>query len=72
MNSEPCFKDNAAPSDCFVQDTFAAQKKLLSDASRDVFELQTREKANKHKVDRLHDYEKQIDQLIALQRLWYE
>ena len=56
----------------FVQDTFAAQKKLLSDATRDVFELQTKEKANKHKIDRLHDYEKQIDQLIVLQRLWCE
>ena len=56
----------------FIQDTFAAQKKLLSDATRDVFELQTKEKANKHKIDRLHDYEKQIDQLIVLQRLWCE
>ncbi|KAJ3531685.1 hypothetical protein NM688_g7540 [Phlebia brevispora] len=50
--------------------TFAAQNRLLADASRDVFELKTRLKANQHKVDRLHDYERQVDQLIKLQRLW--
>ena len=53
-----------------MQETFAAQKKLLSDATREVFELQTRIKTNQHKVDRLRDYERQIEQLIALQRLW--
>ncbi|KAI0818775.1 hypothetical protein BC629DRAFT_1579276 [Irpex lacteus] len=40
-----------------LQASFAAQGKLLSDA-------------NSAQVDRLHDYEKQIEQLIALQRLW--
>lgn len=32
--------------------------------------LETKIKENAHKVDRLHDYERQIEQLIALQRLW--
>ena len=35
-----------------------------------VFRLETQIKENAHKVDRLHDYETQIDQLIKLQRLW--
>lgn len=53
-----------------VQDTFAAQGKLLEDASQKVFRLQTQIKETAHKVDRLHDYETQVDQLIMLQRLW--
>lgn len=53
-----------------VQDSFAAQSKLLSDANHKVFELRTEIKAHQHKVDRLHDYERQIEQLIHLQRLW--
>ncbi|PCH38043.1 hypothetical protein WOLCODRAFT_114704 [Wolfiporia cocos MD-104 SS10] len=53
-----------------AKDTFAAQSKLLAAANQRVFQLETREKENKHKVDRLHDYEMQIEQLIKLQRLW--
>ncbi|EKM55596.1 uncharacterized protein PHACADRAFT_121237 [Phanerochaete carnosa HHB-10118-sp] len=53
-----------------TQDSFAAQSKLLSEANHKVFELKTDIKANQHKVDRLHDYERQIEQLIKLQRLW--
>ena len=52
------------------QDTFAAQGKLLAEATNAVFRLETRIKENAHKVDRLHDYEMQIDHLIRLQRLW--
>ncbi|KAI0093876.1 hypothetical protein BDY19DRAFT_919402 [Irpex rosettiformis] len=50
--------------------SFAAQGRLLSDANGRVFMLETQIKETAHKVDRLHDYEKQIEQLIALQRLW--
>ncbi|KAI0665193.1 hypothetical protein C8Q70DRAFT_942766 [Cubamyces menziesii] len=53
-----------------AKDTFAAQGRLLADANKLVFQLETRIKENAHKVDRLHDYETQIDQLITLQRLW--
>ncbi|TBU50853.1 hypothetical protein BD309DRAFT_1025514 [Dichomitus squalens] len=53
-----------------AKDTFAAQGKLLADANQLVFRLETQIKENAHKVDRLHDYETQIDQLIKLQRLW--
>ncbi|OBZ75601.1 Tuberous sclerosis 1 [Grifola frondosa] len=53
-----------------AKDSFAAQKKLLAEAVQRVFVLETKIKENAHKVDRLHDYEKQVDQLIKLQRLW--
>ncbi|EMD38392.1 hypothetical protein CERSUDRAFT_113551 [Gelatoporia subvermispora B] len=53
-----------------AKDTFAAQGKLLAEAVQRVFQLETKIKENAHKVDRLHDYERQIDQLITLQRLW--
>ena len=52
------------------QDLFAAQGKLLADALKEVFELQTQKKETQHKVDRLRDYERQIDQHIKIQRLW--
>ncbi len=54
-----------------AQDTFAAQGKLLAEATQAVFRLETRIKENAPKVDRLHDYEMQIEQLMKLQRLWY-
>ena len=54
-----------------AQDTFEAQRKLLAEANHTVFRLQTQIKENAHKVDRLYDYETQIDQLMRLQRLWY-
>ncbi|KAI0934089.1 hypothetical protein AcV5_006053 [Taiwanofungus camphoratus] len=50
--------------------TFEAREKLLAQAVQKVFQLETKIKENAHKVDRLHDYEQQIDQLIKLQRLW--
>ncbi|KAI0780854.1 Hamartin protein-domain-containing protein [Trametes elegans] len=53
-----------------AKDTFAAQGQLLAEANQLVFHLETKMKENAHKVDRLHDYETQIDQLIKLQRLW--
>ena len=57
--------------ECHQQKTFAAQGKLLEEALQKVFQLETKIKENAPKIDRLHDYEKQIDQLITLQRLWY-
>ncbi|KAI8998572.1 hypothetical protein BD414DRAFT_533409 [Trametes punicea] len=53
-----------------AKDTFAAQGKLLAEANNLVFQLDTKIKENAYKVDRLSDYETQIDQLIKLQRLW--
>lgn len=49
---------------------FDAQKKLLADAEKEVFELKTRQKENQHKIDRLHDYERQIEQHVRMQKLW--
>jgi predicted nucleic acid-binding Zn-ribbon protein len=49
---------------------FAAQGQLLADAVKQVFELQTQRKETQHKVDRLRDYERQIEQHIRMQRLW--
>ncbi|KAJ8078686.1 hypothetical protein PM082_012969 [Marasmius tenuissimus] len=51
---------------------FKAQGKLLSDATKEVFHLQTQRKETQHKVDRLHDYEKQIEQHMKMQTLWSE
>ncbi|KAF8638866.1 hypothetical protein AX17_001922 [Amanita inopinata Kibby_2008] len=49
-----------------------AQNMLLEEANNKVFELQTQKKETQHKVDRLRDYERQIDQYIKMQRLWDE
>ncbi|KAJ7219154.1 hypothetical protein GGX14DRAFT_590318 [Mycena pura] len=49
---------------------FEAQGKLLAEASKEVFGLQTQIKESQHKIDRLHDYEYQIEQHIKVQRLW--
>ncbi|GLB35411.1 putative tuberous sclerosis 1 [Lyophyllum shimeji] len=49
---------------------FAAQGKLLAEATQEVFELKTQKKETQHKVDRLRDYERQIEQHIQMQRLW--
>ncbi|KAG6376376.1 Hsp90 protein-domain-containing protein [Boletus reticuloceps] len=49
---------------------FAAQEKLLADAEKEAFELRTRQKENQHKVDRLYDYEQQIEQLVRMQKHW--
>ncbi|KZT67760.1 hypothetical protein DAEQUDRAFT_728762 [Daedalea quercina L-15889] len=53
-----------------AKETFAAQGKLLEEALQRVFQLETEIKENAPKVERLHDYERQIDQMITLQRLW--
>ncbi|KAF5386567.1 hypothetical protein D9615_001902 [Tricholomella constricta] len=53
-----------------AQALFAAQGKLLAEATKEVFELQTQKKETQHKVDRLKDYERQIEQHINMQRLW--
>lgn len=52
------------------QDTFVAQQKLLADAMHNVFQLETKMKENAHKIERLYDYELQIEQLVKMQRLW--
>lgn len=53
-----------------AQALFEAQGKLLANASEEVFELQTQKKETQHKIDRLRDYERQIEQHIKIQRLW--
>ncbi|TFK54957.1 hypothetical protein OE88DRAFT_1717047 [Heliocybe sulcata] len=49
-----------------------AQKQLVGDAARKTFQLETTIKENQHKIDRLHDYERRIDQLTKMERLWEE
>ncbi|KAJ7740733.1 hypothetical protein DFH07DRAFT_838927 [Mycena maculata] len=49
---------------------FEAQGTLLAEASKEVFELKTQKKESQHKIDRLHDYEHQIEQHVKVQRLW--
>ncbi|KAJ7582870.1 hypothetical protein C8J56DRAFT_955946 [Mycena floridula] len=51
---------------------FAAQEILLSDALKEVTDLKTQQKETQHKIDRLRDYEKQIEQHTKMQRLWDE
>lgn len=53
-----------------AQARFTAQGKLLADATKAMFELQTQKKETQHKVDRLRDYERQIEQHVMMQRLW--
>jgi len=53
-----------------LQALFQAQGTLLADATNKVFKLQTQKKENQHKIDRLTDYERQIDQHVKVQRLW--
>lgn len=49
---------------------FTAQGKLLSEATKDVFDLKTQRKANQHKIDRLHDYEAQIQHFLEVRKIW--
>ncbi|KAI0310892.1 hypothetical protein OF83DRAFT_1226103 [Amylostereum chailletii] len=49
---------------------FAAQGRLLEEAEKRVFQLETSIKETAHKVTRLRDYEQRINELTALQRLW--
>jgi len=53
-----------------IKSSFQAQGKLLADATNQVFQLETKIKESAHKLDRLHDYERQIEQLIKMQKLW--
>ncbi|KAF8810127.1 hypothetical protein BYT27DRAFT_7186996 [Phlegmacium glaucopus] len=55
-----------------TQALFNAQSKLLAAATNDVFTLQTQKKENQHKIDRLRDYERQIEEFIKNQKLWDE
>ncbi|KAH8105801.1 hypothetical protein DFH11DRAFT_1833049 [Phellopilus nigrolimitatus] len=48
----------------------AAQGKLLDDAQNRVFQLETQIKQDAPKVQRLRDYEKRIEQLTAMHRMW--
>ena len=41
-----------------------------AEAENEVFKLKTRLKEAQHKIDRLHDYERQIEQFVRMQRLW--
>jgi uncharacterized protein YqgV (UPF0045/DUF77 family) len=43
---------------------------LLAEATRELFQLQTQKKETQHKIDRLRDYERQIEQHVKMQRLW--
>lgn len=47
-----------------------AQGNLLAEAQRRVFELETQIKEDAHKVQRLRDYERRIDQLTTMHRMW--
>ncbi|KAL0947043.1 hypothetical protein HGRIS_013186 [Hohenbuehelia grisea] len=53
-----------------VQAMLAAQGKLLAESTTEVFKLQTQQRETQHKIDRLRDYERQIEQHIKMQRLW--
>ncbi|KDR81843.1 hypothetical protein GALMADRAFT_221714 [Galerina marginata CBS 339.88] len=55
-----------------TQALFVAQGKLLADALKEVFDLQTQWKENQHKIDRLRDYERQIEQHVKVQKMWDE
>ena len=53
-----------------LQALYDGQDALLVDANKRVFELETSRKETQHKVDRLRDYENQIDQHVKIQQLW--
>ncbi|TDL27395.1 hypothetical protein BD410DRAFT_762281 [Rickenella mellea] len=55
-----------------LQTHLAAQGVLLADAQNMVFQLQSQIKEDAHKVQRLRDYEKRIEQLTAMHRMWNE
>ncbi|KAF9053545.1 hypothetical protein BDZ89DRAFT_1056142 [Hymenopellis radicata] len=49
---------------------YDGQEALLVDANERIFELETKRKETQPKVDRLKDYERQIEQHIKVQQLW--
>ncbi|KAF5391254.1 hypothetical protein D9757_001967 [Collybiopsis confluens] len=53
-----------------VEAQLQAQTQLLSSANAEVFRLQTSIKENQHKIDRLKDYESQIEQGKKMWRIW--
>ncbi|KAJ3779428.1 hypothetical protein FB446DRAFT_782606 [Lentinula raphanica] len=53
-----------------IESQFQAQSKLLAEGNAELFRLQTSIKEHQHKIDRLHDYEAQIEQSRKMQRLW--
>ncbi|KAJ3935249.1 MAG: hypothetical protein NXY57DRAFT_1046822 [Lentinula lateritia] len=53
-----------------IEAQFSAQSTLLAEANAEVFKLQTFIKEHQHKIDRLYDYEAQIEQSRKMQRLW--
>ena len=63
-----CFQSHGP--DLRGQALFYAQGKLLADATQEVSNLETRRKENQHKIDRLRDYERQIEQHLKVQKLW--
>jgi phage shock protein A len=52
------------------QAQFVAQGNLLAEAEQRESQLRTSIKETEHKVARLKDYEQQIKQHTAMQRLW--
>jgi predicted nucleic acid-binding Zn-ribbon protein len=65
-------KESAALRDAAseAQSMFEAQKTLLAVASKKVFDLETQRREVQHKIDRLRDYERQIEQHVKIQTLW--
>lgn len=53
-----------------TQAQFVAQGNLLAEAERRESQLRISIKETEHKVARLKDYEKRIEQHTAMQRLW--
>jgi hypothetical protein len=53
-----------------LQAQLVAQGNLLADAERRESQLRISIKETEHKVARLKDYEQQIEQHTAMQRLW--
>ncbi|THH07304.1 hypothetical protein EW145_g3485 [Phellinidium pouzarii] len=65
-------KENALRSDNVdLKAHLVAQSKLLDAAYNNVFQLETEIKADALKVQRLRDYEKRIEQLTEMHRMWY-
>jgi hypothetical protein len=46
-----------------------SQKAWLEDAMEKIFQFETQRKVMQQKTDRLDDYERQIEQLLKVQRL---
>ena len=53
------------------QALFEAQGKRLSEALQQVFTLHAEQKQNLEQIERLKDYERQIEELTKLRQTWY-